>query len=197
MLALMLLRVAQVVPDTEAEGPGRRAAVWVQGCSLRCAGCCNPEFFAADHGGALVETATLADSVIATPGLEGLSMLGGEPFEQPAAVADLCQRVRAAGLGVMVYSGYRLEELRAQASKDVDALLASIDLLADGRFEQTNPERTRRWLGSANQRLHFLSARYSPHDPRLTMPNTIELRYANGQLTINGWPGPADQFTRR
>jgi anaerobic ribonucleoside-triphosphate reductase activating protein len=197
MLARMLLRVAQVVPDTEAEGPGHRAAVWVQGCSLRCAGCCNPEFFAADRGGALVETATLAASLIATPGLEGLSLLGGEPFEQPAAVADLCQRVRAAGLGVMVYSGYRIEELRALASKDVDALLASIDLLADGRFEQANPERTRRWLGSANQRLHFLSARYSPHDPRLTMPNTIELRYADGQLTINGWPGPADQFTRR
>jgi anaerobic ribonucleoside-triphosphate reductase activating protein len=192
----MLLRVAQAVPDTEAEGPGRRYALWVQGCTLHCPGCCNPEMFTADRGGTLEEVDAVAQRILATPGLEGLSVLGGEPFQQPAALAQLCAQVRAAGLGVMVYSGYTLAELQALPSPDVAALLAQVDLLVDGRYEQQHPERARRWLGSTNQRLHFLTSRYSPDDPRFTLPNTIELRYVDGQLTINGWPGPADSFKR-
>lgn len=189
------LRVAQTIPDTEAEGPGRRFAVWVQGCSLRCPGCCNPEMFAADRGGAFVEVEVLAAQVLATPGIEGLSVLGGEPFEQAPGVAELCRRVRAGGRSVMVYSGYTLEELRARP--DAGPALQEIDLLVDGRFERERPERARRWIGSSNQRLHFLSGRYSPDDPRFAAPNTVELRLERGQLTINGWPLQADAFRRR
>lgn len=192
-----MLRVAQLIADTEAEGPGHRFALWVQGCSLRCPGCCNPEMFAADRGGEVLDAADVAQRILETPGIEGLSVLGGEPFEQPRAVAEVCRAVRAGGLGVMVYSGYTLEELRAKRSPDVDALLAEVDLLADGRFEQQQPERQRRWLGSSNQRLHFLTGRYRADDPRFATPNTVELRLVNGQLTINGWPQAADALRRR
>jgi anaerobic ribonucleoside-triphosphate reductase activating protein len=195
--SFMQLRVAQTIADTEAEGPGRRFALWVQGCSLHCPGCCNPEMFAADKGGAFIDSSALAQRIIATPGIEGLSVLGGEPFEQPQGLALVCALVRAAGLSVMVYSGYTLAELTAKADPHVDALLAHIDLLVDGRFEQHNPEKTRRWLGSANQHLHFFTPRYSADDPRFFRPNTIELRLVNGQLTINGWPQAADAFRRR
>lgn len=192
-----MLRVAQMIPDTEAEGPGRRFALWVQGCSLRCPGCCNPEMFAPDRGGELLEASDVAARVLATPGIEGLSVLGGEPFEQPRAVAEVCRAVRAAGRTVMVYSGYTLEELTASRSPDVAALLAEVDLLADGRFEEANPEPQRRWLGSANQRLHFLTPRFRPDDPRFATSNTVELRLEGGRVTINGWPAAADAFRRR
>jgi len=191
------LRVAQMIADTEAEGPGRRFALWVQGCSLRCPGCCNPEMFAPDRGGEVLDAAVVAARVLATPGIEGLSVLGGEPFEQPGAVAEVCRAVRAAGLTVMVYSGYTLEELRARRSPDVDALLAETDLLVDGRYEQQRPERARRWLGSTNQRLHFLSGRMRADDARFSAPNTVELRLEGGRLTINGWPAAAEAFRRR
>ncbi len=192
----MLLRVAQTIPDTEAEGPGRRFALWVQGCTIRCPGCCNPEMFAA-RGGLEQDPADVAARIIATPGIEGLSVLGGEPFEQAAAVAEVGRLVRAAGLSVMVYSGYTLTELQAKQSAEVDALLGTIDLLADGRYDATRPEPKRRWLGSSNQVLHFFTARYSQDDPRFFKPNTVELRMVNGQLTINGWPQAADAFRRR
>jgi anaerobic ribonucleoside-triphosphate reductase activating protein len=192
----MLLRVAQTIPDTEAEGPGRRFALWVQGCTIRCPGCCNPEMFAA-RGGSEHDSAEIAERIIATPGIEGVSVLGGEPFEQAGAVAEVTHAVRAAGLSVMVYSGYTLAELRAKQSADVDALLATIDLLADGRYDATRPEPKRRWLGSANQMLHFFTPRYSLDDPRFFKANTVELRMVNGQLTINGWPHAADAFRRR
>lgn len=81
-------------------------------------------------------------------------------------------------------------------SADVDALLGEIDLLADGRYEQGNPERRRRWLGSANQRFHFLSSRYA-EDERFFRSNTVEIRLEAGKLTINGWPAAADAFRRR
>lgn len=195
----MKLRIAQQVRDTEAEGPGVRYAVWVQGCSLRCPGCCNPEMFVHGKGGAELEPAALAAEVLATPGIEGLSVLGGEPFEQAEGVAELCRLVKAGGKSVMVYSGYTLDELRAQAktAPAVQAVLDSADLLLDGRYDATKPETTRRWVGSTNQTLHFFTDAYRPDDPRFWTSNTVELRLERGKLTINGWPAPADLLRAR
>lgn len=185
----MELRIAQVVPDTEAEGPGRRFALWVQGCTIRCPGCCNPEMFAADKGRA-IDCADLAQQALTTPGLEGVSILGGEPGEQADAVADFCERVRAGGLSVMLYSGYTLQQLRQRPG--AERLLSAVDLLVDGRYEQSLPESKRRWLGSTNQVMHFLTPRYAPADPRFSTSNTVELRLTREGLTINGWPALAD-----
>lgn len=194
----MLLRLAHRIPSTEAEGPGRRFAFWVQGCSLRCPGCCNPELFSADKGGAWVEPAELAREIVGTPGIEGVSVLGGEPFEQALAVAEVCAQVRAASLSVMVYSGYTRAELDSKAQGDAGtrALLAACDLLLDGRYDAALPERRRRWIGSSNQVLHFLTDRYRPEDPRFTTANTAEIRFERGQVVVNGWPALADALRR-
>lgn len=190
-----MLRVATISDDTEAEGPGRRWALWVQGCTLRCAGCCNPEMFAAG-GGSATPIATLVVRLEAARarGIEGISVLGGEPFEQAAGVTALARAARAMGLTVMVYSGYTLAELRARP--DAAALLAEVDLLVDGRYDRDRPEPPppigRRWLGSTNQTMHFLTAAYRADDPRMRTANTVELHWSNGQLLVNGWPAGAD-----
>lgn len=173
---------------TEAEGPGLRFALWTQGCSLRCPGCCNPHTWN-PSGGRTTTVAELLARVDAArarrPRLEGVSLLGGEPFEQDDALADLAARVRARGLTVMAYSGYRLEELRARGSR----LLAHCDLLVDGRYVASLRTTQRRFVGSTNQRLHFLSAAYTPDDPRFHAPNTAELRLdADGVLRVVGFP---------
>jgi len=152
--------------------------------------------FAPDKGGAFKDTAALAEEILAVPDIEGISVLGGEPFEQPEALAELCRRVREGDRTVMIYTGYTLAELRARQSPHVDALLATVDLLVDGRYEQNKPEKSRRWIGSSNQVMHFLSPRYSPDEPRFKTGNTIELRFVNGQLTINGWPQAADAMRK-
>src|SRR6187549_3882458 len=108
-----MLRVAAIVEDTCAEGPGRRLALWVQGCTIRCPGCCNPEMFVAD-GGTAMAIDELDARLARTSGIEGVSILGGEPFEQPAGVAAFARRVKQRGLTVMVYSGYTMAELRAR-----------------------------------------------------------------------------------
>jgi anaerobic ribonucleoside-triphosphate reductase activating protein len=190
-----VLRVATVVADTEAEGPGRRFAVWLQGCSIRCPGCCNPEMFDARRGD---ELSIDALSARIPAGVEGITLLGGEPFEQPASAAAFARVAKARGLTVMVFSGYTLAELRARP--DGAELLAQVDLLVDGRYDQALPEPPpplgRRWIGSANQTMHYLTPAYRDDDPRMRGANTIEIRVSRGGVLINGWPS-ADALVRR
>jgi anaerobic ribonucleoside-triphosphate reductase activating protein len=192
-----MLRIATIVDDTEAEGPGRRFALWVQGCTIRCPGCCNPEMFVADGG-----TAMALDELAARipRDVEGVSILGGEPFEQPAGVAAFARRVKQRGLTVMVYSGYTLAELRARPEPEVAQLLADTDLLVDGRYDRALPEPPppvgRRWLGSTNQTMHYLTDAYTPDDPRMRGANTVELHWKDGRLVINGWPTGANELAQ-
>ncbi|HVI02120.1 MAG TPA: 4Fe-4S single cluster domain-containing protein [Enhygromyxa sp.] len=189
----LLVDVGVEIADTEAEGPGRRYAIWVQGCPMRCPGCCNPELLRFG-GGTPTTVATLLERVLAAhraSPLAGVSLLGGEPFAQALPLAVLAEQLRAAGLGVMVYSGYTLAELEQQVVAEqpgVARLLAATDLLVDGRYERALPDTTRRWIGSTNQRLHFLSARHHPAQPEFSQGETIELRIRDGELIINGWP---------
>jgi anaerobic ribonucleoside-triphosphate reductase activating protein len=189
----LVVNVGVEVPDTEAEGPGRRYAIWVQGCPMRCPGCCNPELLAF-AGGTPRTVSTLIERVLAAHDrsrLEGISLLGGEPFAQAPALAVLAEQLRHAGLGVMTYSGYRLAELQAKIAADepgVARLLAATDLLVDGRYERERPDHVRRWIGSTNQALHFASNRYQVDDPAFRAGETIELRLVDGELVINGWP---------
>lgn len=187
------LDLAVEVADTEAEGPGRRYAIWVQGCPMRCPGCCNPELLRFGRG-TTSTVAQLVERVAAAHArspLDGISLLGGEPFAQAPALAVVAERAAALGLGVMIYSGFTLAELEAKIAAGqpgVARLLASADLLVDGRYERSQPDDSRRWIGSRNQQLHFLSARESPSDPCFVGGETIELRLVDGELTINGWP---------
>ena len=190
------LRIAQAIAGTEAEGPGRRFALWVQGCTLHCPGCCNPEMLAHGRGGELVTPEAIVERLRSATGLEGLTLLGGEPFEQAGALAIVAEQARGLGLSVMVFSGYTLAELRARPEPEIARLLAATDLLVDGRYEKDRPDTRRRWVGSANQQLHFLTDRYRPDDPRFAMGNTVELRLENGQLVVNGWPGSGDAIRR-
>ena len=184
------IRVAQVVPCTEAEGPGLRFAIWVQGCPLRCPGCCNPEMLRFE-GGADVSVIEMAGRVLeaaSTSGIEGITLLGGEPTAQAGPLAALAGRAREAGLSVMVFSGFTLEELREADDPAVRILLDRTDLLVDGPYLRDRPEAGRRWIGSSNQRIHALSGRYKIDDPTWRAPNTLELRLDGGSLTVNGFP---------
>lgn len=181
--------VAMLLPQTEAEGPGVRMAVWVQGCPLRCPGCCNPEMLPFDRAEG-VTPRTVEWLLAALEGLpaEGLSLLGGEPFAHATALAPLAEGARSLGRSVMVFSGYTLAELRSSEDPDVARLLACTDLLVDGPYDATRRSTRRRWIGSENQEMHFLSERYHPDDPRFSAANHVELRLRGGEVTVSGWP---------
>src|SRR5437016_7066147 len=104
------LRVAQIVACTEAEGPGKRFALWFQGCPLRCPGCCNPEMLPFEGGTPMTldeGSAALRESAQAF-GLEGITLLGGEPLAHAVEGAALARAAHELGLNVMVFTGYLL-----------------------------------------------------------------------------------------
>ena len=180
--------IAQIVERTEAEGPGTRFAVWFQGCPLRCPGCCNPEFLPFKGGEATAVTTLcqrLRDTHESMP-LEGVSLLGGEPFAHVEAAALFAEYAQSLGLGVMIYTGFTLEAL--QAKPEMQRLLNATDLLVDGPYVREQPEPRRRWIGSTNQRLHFLTQRYDPTDDCWTQRNTLEIRVIQNEVSINGFP---------
>ena len=177
---------------TQAEGPGRRAALWVQGCDKRCPGCCNPRmlpFVQRELVPAADVVRRLAEARDAF-GIEGVTFLGGEPMLQARGLAEVAQGARSLGLTVMVFTGYTVEELAALQPAGWRALVDSTDVLVDGPYLVQEPDTRRRWIGSRNQRVHYLSDRYDtsielmPEEGR-----DIELRFKlNGALQFNGWP---------
>ncbi len=195
------LRLASHVALTTAEGPGRRFAVWVQGCTLACPGCCNPALFAA-RGGTSVEVDSLLEQLREAHhrhGLEGLTVLGGEPLQQLEGVTALCRGAVELGLGVLLFSGYRLDEARQRPG--FDRLWPLVDTVVDGRFDGTRPEPDaaqggRRFIGSRNQTLHHRTERY--RDPSLwTGSPRIELRLdEDGGLSGHGQPQALEELLR-
>jgi anaerobic ribonucleoside-triphosphate reductase activating protein len=184
------LSVAQIIPCTEAEGPGRRFALWFQGCPLRCPGCCNPEMLPF-NGGVLMPPAAVVEQVrraASENGIEGITLMGGEPIAHAASAATLARETQTMGLSVMVFSGYTLDEIRLMPDPAVADLLAHTDILVDGPYIRELPETRRRWIGSSNQQIHFLTDRYRADDPCWRMPNTLEVRWVEGELTVNGFP---------
>lgn len=159
------LEIAQAVPCTSAEGPHRRFALWLQGCSLRCPGCCNPELFERGAGRSLPAShvAAMIGDAAREQGLEGVTVIGGEPLDQADALADALEPVAAAGLGIIVFTGYLFEE--APDLRGFDRLWPCIDTLVDGRFDAHRPDHGRRFIGSTNQRLVHRTDRY--RDPLL------------------------------
>jgi anaerobic ribonucleoside-triphosphate reductase activating protein len=186
----MLASIAQIVTATQAEGPGRRMAVWFQGCPLRCAGCCNPEMLPFSVGQA-IDVDELVKQLLASKHarkIEGVTLLGGEPFAHAAPAALVARAAQANGLSVMIFSGYLLEDLRSRADEATQSLLAAADILVDGPYVRESPDTARRWIGSTNQRIHFLTERYRADDPCWQASNTLEIRWQNGELSVNGFP---------
>jgi anaerobic ribonucleoside-triphosphate reductase activating protein len=185
----LTMRIAQVVPFTEAEGPGKRFAVWFQGCPLRCPGCCNPEYlpFKGGETRTLREMADWMRQAREETGIEGITLLGGEPTAHAPAAAALARAARELGLSVMTFSGYTIEQLRESPEPAVGELLALTDILVDGPYDREQPDSERRWVGSRNQRIHFLTGRYH-FDEQWRRPNTLEIRVDRTGITVNGFP---------
>jgi anaerobic ribonucleoside-triphosphate reductase activating protein len=194
-----LVRIAHIVPRTEAEGPGKRFALWFQGCPLRCPGCCNPEMLAFE-GGELRAVDDILDEIRAAcdhRDIEGVTLLGGEPLAHAAGAAALARECQALGLSIMVFTGYTLEEARTLPDPHVADLLAHTDLLVDGPYIREQPDTLRRWIGSTNQRIHFLTSRYRADAAYWREPNTLEIRFSDGELSINGFPTKRLSLTHR
>jgi anaerobic ribonucleoside-triphosphate reductase activating protein len=145
-------RVNGIMNDSIVDGPGLRLAVFVQGCGHGCLGCHNPQTHD-PQGGREMDTADVLKLVKENPLLDGLTLSGGEPFEQAEACLVMAREAKARGLNVWIYSGYTYEALKKSKESAVQGLLDTCDVLVDGPFVLPQRSLELDFRGSANQRL--------------------------------------------
>lgn len=158
------MRVAKIVNNDLANGPGVRTTVFVSGCPIHCPGCHNPELQDFKFGTTLSEH--LIDEVIAllkVDGIErGLSILGGEPLadQSISGLAYFLQRVKESlpNISIWVWTGYTIEELFKKypdslTGKNFYDILNTVDVIVDGPFIEAQKPGEHIWRGSGNQRI--------------------------------------------
>lgn len=146
--------IAVINQCTETEGPFERLAIWFQGCDNHCAGCCNPELLALKPTNiiSLENLITVIHNAKMEYQIEGVTFLGGEPVLQQG-LHVLSERIQHIGLGIILFTGKKYEEL---PQKIVD----NVDLIIDGVYENDNSDNERNLIGSKNQRLINITERY-------------------------------------
>jgi len=171
--------ISRVHHPVWALGPGRRVGIWFQGCSIHCAGCMSRDTW---------DPAPPDD-------VDGITISGGEPFDQPAALAGLTRWLRERfdpdRIDVLVYSGYAHADLVAQHP----GIVAELDVLITEPFRAQAAGTQLRWRGSPNQRLVALSdlgrRRYAEH---LDAPadTGLQIDVHDGAVRLIGVPRPGD-----
>lgn len=158
-----VIRIAGITEESIVDGPGIRFVVFAQGCRHHCPGCHNPQTHGLE-GGTLITVDEILQRMKQNPLLDGITLSGGDPFEQAESFAELAHRARISGYTVMTYTGYTYEALQQEAAQHPGwhRLLRNTHLLVDGPFRQNEHNPLLRFRGSENQRIvdvhHSLNA---------------------------------------
>lgn len=185
------LQVYSIVPQTQVLGPFVRFALWVQGCPFRCQGCMTPGSLPFDGGESLSVT-SIAEKILSTAGIEGITISGGEPFAQADALCALLHLVKKhKDLGVIIYSGYTLAKLRKQATSNsaIQGVLSYTDCLVDGLYIPAKDDGLS-LRGSSNQQLHLLTSRYAKYSMSYgAAKREVEIHVREDDLMVVGVAG--------
>lgn len=189
----MRINISRVHFPVTTLGPGQRLGIWLQGCSIRCAGCISADTWT--FGSGEIEIATLVADLSAWLAIcDGVTVSGGEPFDQDEALSNLLTTIKnVADTNILVFSGYPLEKLRPS----LDRLSGLIDALVSDPFDQ-HASRNQALRGSDNQRLTLLTPRgrelFTSYD-RLAVPEERRLDVmfgADGVTWMAGIPKDDD-----
>ena len=183
------LNIMGYVDESEVNGPGCRAVVWVQGCKRECPGCFNPASWSFEEN-QLISVDELAAKILSNPRNQGVTFSGGEPFWQASELANLAQKLKAAGLNVMSFSGFTLQQLQAKdAPPGAEELLAQLDILIDGPYVESlainSPNSP---VSSRNQRVHVFNPAFQ--DKISWASDQIEIHiFKDGSRLVTGFRG--------
>lgn len=194
----MLISLSRIYFPVTTLGPGKRIGIWFQGCSLRCKGCLSPDTWERKTA------STTVDAIIQQiqpwfSFADGITISGGEPFEQPEALYALLTALRQQFSGdIFIYSGYHWNEIEPQVTK----MSGLIDALMSGRYQVENTQ-SLMLRGSDNQQLHCLTAkgraRFSAFDRSVTEEDKVlDLSLDNqGRIYLTGIPQKGDMARLR
>jgi len=198
----MKIQINKVHYPVTTLGPGRRLGIWFQGCSLHCPGCVSRDTWqsGSDHETTIIALLTqLHDLTGGRP--DGVTISGGEPFEQPSALLALLHGFsqwparQRRELDILVYSGLSLETLESRHR----AILDIVDVvIADPYVTSLAPGG--RLRGSVNQRLSVRTSlgrsRFSDgFKTEESAPAALQVTVDERHVWIIGIPRPGDLTT--
>jgi anaerobic ribonucleoside-triphosphate reductase activating protein len=149
------LRYAEIIEGSFTDGPGGpRTVLFMQGCSIRCPGCQNPDLWSA-RGGTIEAPAAIAHRLMTSS--DQITISGGEPTDQPTALLALLIEIRRledpdVPAHVIIYTGRKLEELIGSQHTIALGALFMADVVVDGPFDPSLDDDHVQWRGSRNQR---------------------------------------------
>jgi anaerobic ribonucleoside-triphosphate reductase activating protein len=174
-------------------GLGRRIGIWFQGCTIRCPGCVSADTW--PHG----QSETTIAEIMATlalwlPEADGITLSGGEPFEQLPALEALLASLRkelSPHQDILLYTGKTWKSIAPR----VDAWPGWADIIISEPFVKNAPQ-TLVWRGSDNQLMHLITdlgkSLYTPwiSTPRSALPKAMDVFLENDTLWMAGIPDP-------
>ncbi len=149
------MNIARILYPVETLGPGKRVAIWVCGCPIRCEGCANPELWEFDENRNIKISVLLdlIEKIVSENPVDGFTITGGEPFYQSEDLRALLAALSKWSEDILVFTGYYYEQIAKEESLD------HIAVLVDGPYiKERNRGLTLR--GSDNQTVRILDRRY-------------------------------------
>ena len=196
----MLIAVNKAHFPVTVLGPGRRIGIWMQGCSIGCPGCISRDTWEADPGRRMPLESLLAWCFeVARAGVDGVTISGGEPFDQPDALHALLSGFCAwrdretRTLDLLCYSGHPLRALELHHRRILDLL----DAIIPEPYLEARPT-AHPWRGSANQSLVPLSdlghQRFDAYvsKPLADTDKKMQVAVEHGKIWMIGIPARGD-----
>lgn len=178
------MNIAHIEEYSFIYGPGCRFVIWVQGCSIRCKGCWNKEMWSFKTKQEISVNDLISKILKEKEFIEGVTILGGEPFDQYNELLKLSKLIYENKLSLILYTGYEKEELK---EKNYLEIIRYIDILISGRYKEEFRNLQLGLIGSSNQTIDFYSDRYCESD--LSKTNEIEITLTNsGKIELYGYP---------
>jgi len=179
----MLINIHSLIKNSRVNGPGDRFVIWTQGCRKMCKNCYNPETWS-HYKNNLIPIENILES-IKNSSATGVTISGGDPFEQPMEIFSLLEKISLLDLkdGVIVFTGYTLEEIKKDPQ--LESCLKYIDVLIDGRY--IDEKRISSGLaGSSNQEFYFLTDKISRDN--ILIDQEVEIHFSSGLIQLTGFP---------
>jgi anaerobic ribonucleoside-triphosphate reductase activating protein len=178
-----LVNTHTIIPSSEIYGPGVRWVLWTQGCSLGCKGCWNTETWDPSNG-KLLSLIELKKSIDDADGVEGITLLGGEPLQQASVMLELIRYAKGKDLSVMLYTGYYEKEF----DETMKQCFELSDLVIQGRYVEEKRDLGLLWRGSTNQIIESPTGYYDVEQFEEAQEVEIHIDHDSGQVTVTGYP---------
>lgn len=177
------MNISHIEETSLIYGPGIRYVIWIQGCSIHCKGCWNKEMWSFKTKNE-ISINNLYEKIINDKELiQGITILGGEPFDQYDELLILLKQIRKTDLSIILYTGYTLVQLQEKKQTEI---LNFIDILITAPYKEELRTLKDGLIGSTNQKILFLTETYKQKDISNINESEISID-ENGKINIYGY----------